>query len=62
MILKLGKRRVLKCLLEVEAERRGEWQIKKIFKYAERKYILNTLHIDKFILWVQVRAVGAIER
>lgn len=62
VILKLGKRRVLKCLLEVEAERRGEWQIKKIFKYAERKYILNTLYIDKFILWVQVRAVGAIER
>ena len=53
---------MLKCLLEVEAERRGEWQIKKIFKYAERKYILNTLYIDKFILWVQVRAVGAIER
>ncbi|KAK8823407.1 hypothetical protein WA577_002328 [Blastocystis sp. JDR] len=43
VILKLGKRRVLKCLLE----------IKKIFKYAERKYILNTLYIDKFILWVQ---------
>ena len=42
--------------------RRGEWQIKKIFKYAERKYILNTLYIDKFILWVQVRTAGAIER
>ena len=24
-----------------------------MFKYSERKYILNTLYIDKYILWIQ---------
>ena len=28
-------------------------------KYSERKYILNTLYIDKYILWVQVNIYGA---
>lgn len=23
-------------------------------KFSERKYILNTLYIDKYILWIQV--------
>ena len=61
VILKLGKRRVLKCLLEVREEEWCEAQVKKIFKYSDRKYILNTLYIDKFILWVQVGAMVAIE-
>ncbi|KAK8796896.1 hypothetical protein WA588_001022 [Blastocystis sp. NMH] len=43
VILKLGTRRILKCLLD----------IKRIMKYSERKYILNTLYIDKYILWIQ---------
>ena len=54
VILKLGKRRLLKCLLEVIVRNLCDVQIKKIMKFSERKYILNTLYIDKYILWIQV--------
>jgi len=41
--LKLGKRMILKCLLEV----------KKLFKFDDHKPALNLLYIDHYCLYIQ---------
>ncbi|KAK8805714.1 hypothetical protein WA158_002370 [Blastocystis sp. Blastoise] len=42
-IYKLGRRRILKCLLEIQ----------NIFEHSDSKYIYNKLFINPFLYWVQ---------
>jgi hypothetical protein len=42
-VLRLGKRMVLKCFLD----------IKRLFKFDEAKYPLNLLYIDDYCVYLQ---------
>ena len=55
ILLRLGRRRIIKCLLEVQTLSVSQsLQLQSIFEHSDTKYIYNKLYINPMIYWVQV--------